>query len=92
MCKIVELRWSKDEITSFIKCNYDQLLMLYKNKFKKPLPLANYKNKSIEVKAEYLVKYIMQHTTSEFVVDECIRYYKKICEFNTLLKLELYNI
>lgn len=89
--KAVELRWTKDEIKSYIRCNYDMLLLLAKEKKFKNIYLYEYKNASINVKAEALVAYMLRRTTSERIVYEVLKYYKKICEFTALLKLELYN-
>ena len=90
MCRIVEFTWTRNEIESYIRCNYDQLLFLAKEKgFKVP---AVYRTLPIPQKAEAIVKYMLVRTQSEKVTEKILKYYSKICEFNALLKLELYNI
>lgn len=89
MGKVVELKWTKEEISNYIRCCYDQLLLLAKEKrFKVP---STYITLPIPQKAEAVVRYILMRTHSEKVTEKCLKYYGKICEFNALLELELYN-
>lgn len=89
MCRIFDLKWTREEIESYIRCNYDQLMFLAKEKgFKVP---AVYRTLPIQEKAEVLCKYMLMKTHSEKVTEKVLKYYGKICEFNALLKLELYN-
>ena len=89
MCRIFELKWTRDEIESYIRCKYDQLLILAKEKgFKIP---TVYRTLPVQEKAKVVVSYMLRRTLSEYVVEKCLNYYGKICEFNALLKLELYN-
>ena len=89
MCKFVEIKWTREEIESYIRCCYDQLLIMAKEKsFKIP---TTYITLPIPEKAKVICNYMLMRTSSEKVVENCLKYYGKICEFNALLKLELYN-
>lgn len=90
MCKIVETRWTKEELEGYIKCNYEQLLYIAKNQFKS-IALAGYKDKPITYKASVIAREIFMRSHSQALIDKVLTYFHRISYFTGLLEGEVYK-
>lgn len=86
MCKIIECKWTKNEIESYMKCLLDQIIIIARKYVS-----VRFNCGLIVEKADFYFKKILQHTNSEKVINDALHYYKKIITMHSILSIGAYK-